>query len=118
MKLVGKIVKALCAYPIIEIFRTVEFADFVSICLFPAEFAVLMPEMPDFFSIEKFCSFAGSFYMLIGFVGYFLIKKVFGFVCKLPEFRELHPIQRCIGQIILLPSQPPIVYCGHLLLFF
>ena len=117
MKLVGKIVKALCAYPIIENFRTVEFAGFVSVYLFPAEFTVFMPEMSDFFSIEKFCAFAGSFYMRIGFVGYFLKKTVFGFVCKLPEFRELHTIQCCIGQIIFLPSQSPIIHSGYLRYF-
>ena len=93
-----------------QVGRTVEFTGSVGVCLFVAEIAVFMPKFLDLFSFKEFCTVARCFYMVMGICNDFLIKEVLGFVCMLPEFREVNSIKCYIGQIIFLSPQTPIFH--------
>ena len=113
MELFRKITKTFCTDPVIHIFSAIEFAGFICIGLFPAEFAVLMPKLLYFFSLKEFSPFVGLLHIVIRISCYLLIKGILGFVGILPEMGKLHPIKGCIGQIILLSSQSPIFHNAY-----
>ena len=92
-----KICETFCTYPVIQILCAIEFAGFVRIGFFPAEFAVFMPKVLDFFTFQVFMPSVCFLDMLFGIAFDFLEKSIFIFVRNFPKFWECNLVKSFIG---------------------